>query len=138
MPAEPSTAPDAGADQPTTDPAHDDNGAQDPPVPLVDHLDCAELKAKLQELDNALRNDIISTFREFEKVLRRTRQDLARERFARKDLEEMTAMRINQLQAMVDELAPRFGPQRHGPVQARRNERNERQRQLWEGMLWHD
>lgn len=98
----------------------------------------AEVDVKLRELDHDLRRDMISTFKEFEKVLRRTRRELADERFARQEFEETVTMRINQLQAMVDEVAPRIGAENRGAISARRNARTERLRQQWEGSMWHD
>lgn len=128
---------DAAAGDPPSIALNGPEGNQDPPArPKTVYT--SELDAKLHELDQALRSDVISAFKEFEKVLRRTRQELARERFARRDFEETAAIRINQLQAMVDEFAPRVGPQRRGANHERRSERNERQRQQWEAMMWHN
>lgn len=129
---------DGGSTSSPSDVIPDQQKREDPPAYSDRLYTSVEMDIKLRQLDHDLRHDMVSTFKEFEKVLRRTREELAEERFSRKEFEETTMMRINQLQAMVDEVAPRVGPQRRGSNSVRRHERVERQRQQWEALLWHD
>lgn len=56
---------------------------------------------------------------------------------ARRHFEDAAVLQINQLRAMVNEVAPRVETQHRGAISARRNQRAELQRQQWEGMMWH-